>query len=154
LRISPSRLRREFETKMNMAQTNLSRRDSLKIARRFNAGIGLDGASSPGGTAENARPFRPSLRDKIPARQTNWGKRVFSAGGAQDSSPRREPWVQALNRSSSGRSDRIGRGENSGLPPLRGLRAWDIKPTAGAVGYHLSPLRGCETAARKKIFPS
>jgi len=38
----------EFETKMNMAQTNLSRRDSLKIARRFNAGIGLDGASSPG----------------------------------------------------------------------------------------------------------
>jgi hypothetical protein len=62
------------ETKMNMAQTNLSRRDSLKIARRFNAGIGLDCASSPGGTAENARPFRPSLRDKIPARQTNLSK--------------------------------------------------------------------------------
>ena len=55
-----------------MAQTtNLSRRDSLKTARRFNAGIGLDSASSPGGTAENARPFRPSLRDKIPARRTN-----------------------------------------------------------------------------------
>ena len=54
------------ETKMNMAQTNLSRRDSLKIARRFNAGIGLDCASSPGGTAENARPFRPSLRDPVP----------------------------------------------------------------------------------------
>jgi hypothetical protein len=31
----------------------------------------LDCASSPGGTAETARPFRPSLRDKIPARQTN-----------------------------------------------------------------------------------
>ena len=64
----------EVETKMNMAQTNLSRRDSLKTARRFNAGIGLDGASSPGGTAENARPFRPSLRDKTPARQTNLSK--------------------------------------------------------------------------------
>jgi hypothetical protein len=83
---------------MNMAQTNLSRRDSLKTARRFNAGIGLDCASSPGGTAENARPFRPSLRDsvpiasqpgvetpgycrsslrdKTPARQTNWGNLV------------------------------------------------------------------------------
>jgi hypothetical protein len=139
-------VRWEFETKMNKAQTNLSRRDSLKIARRFNAGIGLDCASSPGGTAENACPFRPSLRDKIPARQTNLSKWVFSAGGAQESSPRREPWVQALNRSSSVRSDRIGRAENSGLPPLRGLRAWDIKPTAGAVGYYLSPLRGCETA--------
>ena len=149
VKIFLSRVRREFENKMNMAQTNLSRRDSLKTARRFNAGIGLDCASSPGGTAENARPFRPSLRDKTPARQTrqtNLSQRFFSAGGAQDSSPRREPWVQALNRSSSGRSDRIGRGENSGLPPLRGLRAWDIKPTAGAVGYYLSPLRGCETA--------
>jgi hypothetical protein len=69
------------ETKMNMAQTNLSRRDSLKIARRFNAGIGLDCASSPGGTAENARPFRPSLRDKIPARQTNLSKRVGDVVG-------------------------------------------------------------------------
>ena len=54
------------ETKMNMAQTNLSRRDSLKIARRFNAGIGLDCASSPSGTVENTRPFRPSLRDPVP----------------------------------------------------------------------------------------
>ena len=69
------------ETKMNMAQTNLSRRDSLKIARRFNAGIGLDCASSPGGTAENARPFRPSLRDKIPAWQTNLSKRVGDVVG-------------------------------------------------------------------------
>jgi hypothetical protein len=59
---------------MKLAQTNMSRRDSLKIARRFNAGIGLDGALSPGGTAENARPFRPSLRGKIPARQTNLSK--------------------------------------------------------------------------------
>jgi hypothetical protein len=50
---------------MNMAQTNLSRRDSMKIARRFNAGIGLDCASSPGGTAENARQFLPSLRDSV-----------------------------------------------------------------------------------------
>ena len=81
---------------MKMAQTNLSRRDSVKIARRFNAGIGLDCELSPVGTAENARPFRPSLRDsihitsepgvetpgycrsslrdKIPARQTNLSK--------------------------------------------------------------------------------
>jgi hypothetical protein len=67
-------MRRESKTKMNMAQTNLSRRDSLKIARRFNAGIGLDCASSPVGTAETARPFRPSLRDKTPARQINLSK--------------------------------------------------------------------------------
>jgi hypothetical protein len=55
----------DFETKMKLAQTNLSRRDSLKIARRFNAGNGLACASSPGGTAEPARPFRSSLRDSI-----------------------------------------------------------------------------------------
>jgi len=48
---------------MKLAQTTLSRRDSLKIARRFNAGNGSPCASSPAGTAENARPFRPSLRD-------------------------------------------------------------------------------------------
>jgi len=81
---------------MNMTRTNLSRRDSLKTARRFNAGIGLDCASSPVGTVENARQFLPSLwdsvpiasqpgvetpgycrssrRDKIPARQTNLSK--------------------------------------------------------------------------------
>ena len=48
---------------MKLAQTNLpsSRRDSLKIARRFNAGIRLVCASSPAGTAEPARQFRPSL---------------------------------------------------------------------------------------------
>jgi hypothetical protein len=64
-----------------MAQTNLSRRDSLKIARRFNAGIGLDGASSPGGTVETARPFRPSLRDKTQARQTNLSQRAVGVVG-------------------------------------------------------------------------
>jgi hypothetical protein len=75
---------------MNMAQTNLSRRDSLKTARRFNAGIGLDGASSPGATAENARPFRPSLRDKIPVRQTNLSKLAFSAGGVRGGESQRD----------------------------------------------------------------
>jgi hypothetical protein len=40
-----------------------SRRDSLKIARRFNAGTGWQSAASPTGTAEIARPIRPSLRD-------------------------------------------------------------------------------------------
>src|ERR1019366_2524334 len=40
-----------------------ARRDSLKIARRFNAGNGLACASSPAGTAEPVRPFRSSLRD-------------------------------------------------------------------------------------------
>ena len=50
---------------MKLAQTTLSRRDSVKIARRFNAGNGLDCASSPAGTAENARPFLPSLRDSV-----------------------------------------------------------------------------------------
>jgi hypothetical protein len=50
---------------MKLAQTTLSRRDSLKIARRFNAGNGLACASSPAGTAENLRPFLPSLPDSI-----------------------------------------------------------------------------------------
>jgi hypothetical protein len=88
---------------MKLAQTNMSRRDSLKIARRFNAGIGLDGALSPGGTAENARPFRPSLRDKIPARQTNWGN-----------------WVAAASWSAPALW-RFGRRETSGQKSGRGL---------------------------------
>jgi hypothetical protein len=58
-------VRLDFENKMKLAQTNLSRRDSLKIARRFNAGNGSPCASSPAGTAETARPFQPSLRDSI-----------------------------------------------------------------------------------------
>jgi hypothetical protein len=49
---------------MRLVQTTLSRRDSLKIARRFNAGNGSAYASSPAGTAENARTFRSSLWDK------------------------------------------------------------------------------------------
>ena len=58
-------MRLDFETKMKLAQTNLqsSRRDSLKIARRFNAGIGLHFASSPAGTAEPSRQIQSSLRD-------------------------------------------------------------------------------------------
>ena len=53
---------------MKLAQTNSqsSRRDSLKIARRFNAGIRLVDASSPAGTAEPSRQFRPSLRGLNP----------------------------------------------------------------------------------------
>lgn len=50
------------------AQTDLSglsQRDILKIARRFNAGTGLEMIASPAGTAERARPFQPSLRDSI-----------------------------------------------------------------------------------------
>ena len=56
-RIFPPLVWLDFETKMKLAQTTLSRRDSLKIARRFNAGNGLDCASSPAGTAEPARSF-------------------------------------------------------------------------------------------------
>jgi hypothetical protein len=55
----------QLESEMKSAQTTLSHRDSLKIARRFNAGNGLDFASSPVGTAENARQFLPSFRDSI-----------------------------------------------------------------------------------------
>ena len=58
-------MRQDFENKMKLAQTTLSRRDSLKIARRFNAGNGSPCASSPAGTAENVRPFQPSLWDSI-----------------------------------------------------------------------------------------
>jgi hypothetical protein len=56
-------VRQDFENKMKLAQTTLSRRDSLKIARRFNAGNAFDFASSPAGTTENARQFLSSLRD-------------------------------------------------------------------------------------------
>ena len=123
-----------FETKMNKAQTNLSRRDSLKIARRFNAGIGLDGASSPAGTAENARPFLPSLRDsvniasqpgvetpgycrsslrdKIPARQTNLSK---LAAAASWSAP-------ALWR--FGRREAVGQKSGRGLPQSKTRRGF------------------------------
>ena len=45
------------------AVPSLSRRDSVKIARRFNAGNGLNFAPSPGGTTEIARTILPSLRD-------------------------------------------------------------------------------------------
>jgi len=93
---------------MNMAQTNLSRRDSLKTARRFNAGIGLDGASSPGGTAENARPFRPSQRDKIPAWQTNLGKPAVGVVG------RVTPCAPSLA---------CARAADRGLPALLGSRS-------------------------------
>jgi|SRR5665213_3214522 len=58
-------MRQDFENKMKLAQTTLSRRDSLKIARRFNAGNAFDFASSPVGTTENARQFLSSLRDSI-----------------------------------------------------------------------------------------
>src|SRR5882757_11441333 len=47
---------------MKSAQTTLSRRDSLKIARRFNAGNGLACASSPAG----ARLANESQRDSGP----------------------------------------------------------------------------------------
>ena len=64
-KIYPPLVRQDFETKMKLAQTILSRRDSLKIARRFNAGNGSACASSPAGTAGNARSFRSSLRDAV-----------------------------------------------------------------------------------------
>ena len=51
----PPRVRQDFETKMKLAQTTLSRRDSLKIARRFNAGNGSPCASSPAGARASAR---------------------------------------------------------------------------------------------------
>ena len=143
---------------ISVAAFGLSRRDSQKTARRFNAGNGLACASSPAGTAENARPFRPSHRDLIhfvsqpgvktqgyshSSRRDKTAGAVFSAGGAHDSSPRRQPWVTASSRSSSGRSERTGRNINLFLPPLRGLRILDIEP-------FLSPLRGCEMPPRNE----
>jgi hypothetical protein len=58
-------VRQDFETKMKLAQTTLSRRDSLKIARRFNAGNAFDFASSPAGTTKNARQFLSSLPSSL-----------------------------------------------------------------------------------------
>jgi hypothetical protein len=83
-----------------MAQTNLSRRDSLKTARRFNAGIGLDGASSPGGTAENARPFRPSLRDPVLiASQPGVETPGYCRSSLRDKTPARQKNLSKLRRS-------------------------------------------------------
>ena len=48
---------------MSQAQANLSRRDSVEIARRFNAGNRVGCAPRPAGTAENTRQIQPSLRD-------------------------------------------------------------------------------------------
>ena len=48
-------MRQDFENKMKLAQTTLSRRDSLKIARRFNAGNGSPCTSSPAGARASAR---------------------------------------------------------------------------------------------------
>ena len=45
------------------ADREMSRRDNMKIARRFNAGTGSEFDLSPEGTAEQTRPFRSSLRD-------------------------------------------------------------------------------------------
>jgi len=54
---------------MKLAQPIMSHRDSLKIARRFNAGYGLACASSPGGTAESARSFIQRKDAKAQRRQ-------------------------------------------------------------------------------------
>jgi hypothetical protein len=58
---------------MKLAQTNLqsSRRDSLKIARRFNAGIGSHCVSSPAGTAERARQFGDDSVSKLVGRASS-----------------------------------------------------------------------------------
>jgi len=48
------------------AQTILSRKDSVKIARRFNAGNGSRFGSGPVGTDESWCPCLPSLRDTAP----------------------------------------------------------------------------------------
>ena len=64
-------MRLDFETKMKLAQTTLSRRDSLKIARRFNAGNGLVCASSPAGTAEPARSLGRGSIPKLVGRASS-----------------------------------------------------------------------------------
>jgi hypothetical protein len=49
---------------MKLAQTILSKlKACMKIARRFNAGIGFNLIPSPAGTAEAVRLIRSSLRD-------------------------------------------------------------------------------------------
>jgi hypothetical protein len=64
---------------MKLAQTTLSRRDSLKIARRFNAGNRFVSAASPAGTAENARPFRSSLPPALRSDATSRDLNSFAA---------------------------------------------------------------------------
>jgi hypothetical protein len=111
-------VRLDFENKMKLAQTNLSRRDSLKIARRFNAGNGLACASSPAGARALARfnvhlpatqemsaplairtlkrrerraPGRPSLRDSIRfASQPGVETPGYCRSSLRDKTPARE----------------------------------------------------------------
>src|ERR1035437_2763232 len=83
---------------MKLAQTTLSRRDSLKIARRFNAGNGLACASSPAGTAENTRPFRPSLRDSIHFASPHRGHLHCAQGDARRPARRRTAFGARVRR--------------------------------------------------------
>ena len=169
---------------MKLAQTNLSElakggnevapaSRSAPALRRF---TGRPQFSAVPKAAEDCRSPKPRgiLFSVLKFAQPNLSKLAFSAGGARGNSPRREPWVKASGRSSSGRSVRVGvqrqdaktqRRQGTAnnffaslrlcalalkidvaLPPLRGLRRLNIQPTAYAVGYYRSPLRGFDLA--------
>ncbi|HZF00579.1 MAG TPA: hypothetical protein VE344_01660 [Methylomirabilota bacterium] len=111
-----------FENKMKLEQTNLSKPEVGVVGR--------------------VTPCAPSF---VNTRAAGRGLPALpSAGGAHDSSPRREPWVASPFRSSSGRSERIGSRGNLFLSPLRGLRHLNTFPTVVTVDYYRSPLCGCE----------
>lgn len=155
-----------IEIKMKLAQTNLSklRRSDLFVENRSaqDSQLRRSGIFGSRGRSPHQFDVAPTeLKNLLIAfatkisRLRRWGiaksflsKPVFSAGGAQDSSPRRQPWVARLFRSSSGRSERIARLENLFLSPLRGLRRLNISPTVVTVGYYRLPLRGCEMARK------
>ena len=62
----------------------------------------------------------------------------------QDNSPRREPWVSRPHGDKHRRGDRVVNGGSGSVfsRPIRGFGNARTDPTAHAVGYYPSPLRG------------
>ena len=111
------------------------------------------------GSLRNLPTGKPTLR---PYRRCSrpWGASQFlatsfplcpSCGAASDRSPRREPWVTVpRNESRSAATERVGLGRL--CRPCRGLSLFDLNPTARAVGYALSPLRGSQGSSRAVAY--
>ena len=80
-----------------------------------------------------------------------------SLGEAQDPSPRRQPWNKADGWISPGGATDKAEQLISRPDSFAPAGAWlldDAKPTAGAVGYNLTPLRGYPMTPTMVLNPS
>jgi hypothetical protein len=87
---------------------------------------------------EGAAAHRAALRNG----RISIFKHSFSRGAAQDSSPRREPWVRDLPMGQAAAQRKKRPDLLSSLP---GLVHGSLNPTAGAVGYYRTLLRSVFT---------